>query len=245
MGEIEEIMDVFNEISIEEWHRISADSPSLRFSASKPASSRAGAAVDRFKKRMDAWTQRFYKNVARLLERFIDEHDIHRIILMGVAEETKFCEQYLARGVRDKVVAHLASPPSSEASFGEVAKRVFEEIDKIEREKGIELLNQVREQPGIWGLSPVLEAVQMGRLYVIAVPWDLNEKVWKCADNDWVFAEEPAAESLCKGEVQLVGLRDVIVDLAAAYGARLEFLRGKSAEMLKNEMAGIAGLARW
>ncbi len=245
LGEIEEVMDVFNEISMEDWHRISGDSPSLRFSTRKPASSRAGVAIDRFEKRMDAWTQRFYKNAARLLERFIDQHDIDRVILMGVTEETKFFEQYLSRSVREKVVAHLTSLPTPEASLGEVAKKVFAEIDKIEREKEIELLNQIREQPGIWGLSPVLEALQLGRLYVIAVPWDLNVKVWRCEESGWVFADETSARSLCKEGVQSLGLRDVIVDLAAAYGSRLEFLRGESAEMLENEMAGIAGLTRW
>ncbi len=245
LGEIEEIMDVFNQITTEDWRKVTADNPSLRFTAPKPASSRAGAAVDRFARKMNVWVQKFYKNVARLLEKFVNDHDIGRIILLGVPEETKFFEQYLARSLRDKVVAHLASLPTPRASVGEVAKKVFPEIERIEREKEVELISKIKEQPGVWGLENVLDALQMGRLYILVVPWDLNVDVWRCREAALVFADEETAREFCPDEMEKVRLRDIIVDLAADYGTRLEFVRGEAEKVLKEQMDGIAGLTRW
>ncbi len=245
LGEIEEIMDVFNQITTEDWRKVTADNPSLRFTAPKPASSRAGAAVDRFARKINVWVQKFYKNVARLLEKFVNDHDIGRIILLGVPEETKFFEQYLARSLRDKVVAHLASLPTPRASVGEVAKKVFPEIERIEREKEVELISKIKEQPGVWGLENVLDALQMGRLYILVVPWDLNVDVWRCREAALVFADEETAREFCPDEMEKVRLRDIIVDLAADYGTRLEFVRGEAEKVLKEQMDGIAGLTRW
>jgi len=245
LGEIEEVMDAFNEISREDWRRISADSPSMRYSGPKPSSSRAGAAVDRYARKMDAWAQRFYKNVARLTEKFVSEHDITRLILLGIPEETHFFEQYLPRPLRDKVVAHLASLPTPQASPREVAEKIFPEIEKIERQKELELVDRIREQPGLWGLGPVLESLQLGRLHVIAVPWELKTMVWKCTDSGLVFADEATADELCHDKKEEVELRDIIVELASSYGTRVEFVRGRAADVLLREMGGIAGLARW
>jgi len=245
LGEIEEVMDVFNEISLEDWRRVTADSPSLRFSAPKPASSRAGAAVDKFARKINVWTQKFYKNVARLLEKFVNDHDIGRIILLGVPEETRFFEQYLARSLRDKIVAHLASLPTPEASVGDVGKKVFPEIERIEREKEVELITEIKERPGIWGLENVLDALQMGRLYILAVPWNLDVEVWRCPEAGLVFADEETAREFCPDEKEKVKLRDIIVALAADYGTRLEFIRGEAEKILVEEMDGIAGLTRW
>ena len=245
LGEIEEIIDVFNEISVEDWHRITADSPSLRFTATKPASSRAGAAVDRFARKISVWTQRFYKKVARLLEKFVHGHNISRIILLGLSEETHVFEQYLTRSLRGKVVAHLSSLPTPEASIEEVSKKVFPEIARIEREKEVELVDRVREKPGVWGVDNVLEALQMGRLYVLIVPWELDIDAWRCLKGGLVFGNEETAKRLCTDGIEKVKLRDIIIDLAADYGARLEFVRGEAEKILLEQLGGLAGLTRW
>jgi hypothetical protein len=245
LGEIEEVMDVFNEISPEDWRRITSDSPSLRFTAPKPASARAGAAVDKFARKINVWTQKFYKNVVKLLENFVNAHDIGRIILMGVSEETRFFEQYLSRSLRDKIVAHLASLPTPEASVGDVSKKILPVIEKIEREKEIELITQIKEQPGIWGLENVLDALQMGKLYVLVVPWNLGAEVWRCPETGLVFSNEETAKELCPDEKEKVLLRDIIVSLAADYGTRLEFVKGEAEKMLIEQMEGVAGLTRW
>ncbi len=245
LGEIQEIMDVFNEISVDDWRKVTADSPSLRFTAPRPASSRAGAAVDKFARKIGVWIQKFYKNVARLLEKFVNDHDIGRIILLGVSEETRFFEQYLPRALRDRVVAHLAALPTPDASVGEVAKRIFPEIERIEREKEVELITQIKEQPGVWGLDNVLDALQMGRLYILVVPWNLDVEAWRCSEAGLVFADEETAREFCPNEVEKVRLKDIVVSLAADYGARLEFVRGEAERLLLETMDGIAGLTRW
>jgi hypothetical protein len=42
-----------------------------------------------------------------------------------------------------------------------------------------------------------------------------------------------------------VALRDVIVDLAIAHGARLEFVHGEAESRLFREFGGLAALSRW
>ena len=48
-----------------------------------------------------------------------------------------------------------------------------------------------------------------------------------------------------ESELQEVPLRDVIVQLAADFGARLEFVRGEAEQRLLKQYGGLAGLSRW
>ncbi|MBW1696631.1 MAG: hypothetical protein JRK26_07525 [Deltaproteobacteria bacterium] len=156
-----------------------------------------------------------------------------------------FFEQYLARSLRDKIVAHLASLLTLQANSSEVGEKTFPEIERIEREKELELLRQIREQPGLWGLSPVLEALQLGRLHIVALPWNLDVRVWRCTDKELVFADEATAKMFCNEKRESLVLRDVIIDLASNYGTRLKFVRGEAADILERQMDGIAGITRW
>jgi hypothetical protein len=85
----------------------------------------------------------------------------------------------------------------------------------------------------------------MGRLHLLAAPWNLNAKVLRCAGG-LVVEDQQAAEAFCRGQIaQEVALHDVIVDLATAHGARLEFMQGQAEARLLKEFGGLAGLPRW
>ena len=114
----------------------------------------------------------------------------------------------------------------------------------LERERENRLLDTIRER-GIWGLQEVLEALQEGRLYLLAVPWNLGVKVFRCASGGVGLSRE-AAEAFCPGEgLEEVPLKDALPALAQAYNVRLEIVHGEVEARLHEEFGGLAGLVRW
>jgi hypothetical protein len=69
--------------------------------------------------------------------------------------------------------------------------------------------------------------------------------VLRCA-RGLVVEDERSAEAYCPGQAtQQIPLSDVLPDLAAAHGARLEFVHGEAESRLLTEFGGLAGLSRW
>ena len=106
------------------------------------------------------------------------------------------------------------------------------------------LLDEIRDV-GRWSIPTVLQELQMGRFHVLVAPWNLSGSVLRCAQG-LVVTDQKAAEAYCPGQsVQPVALRDVLVDLATAHGARLEFVHGEAESRLLREFGGLAALSRW
>ena len=61
-----------------------------------------------------------------------------------------------------------------------------------------------------------------------------------------MVTNQDEGEAYCPGQrVEPVALRDLIVDLATAHGARLEFVRGEAESRLLREFRGLTALSRW
>ncbi len=82
----------------------------------------------------------------------------------------------------------------------------------------------------------------------MAALWDLDVEIrWSDADG-LAIMDITQEESPFSGEPTRVRpLADVLVDLAAARGARLDFLRGENenTDTLRDEFGGLAGLTRF
>lgn len=242
LGEIEEATDAFRDISPEEWQELTRYLPTLYDGLLKE---RVATHPSRFARRVEMWVQRFLKRLAHLLEDVVVEHDIRRLVLLGPAEVTYFFEQYLPRSVRSRVVAHMSDIPYPIPSAAQVLDKVTPILEKAERAHEQALLDTVQERAGIWGLDPTLEALQTGRLAALIVPWRIETQVWRCPEG-WVASTPEMARIFCpESELQEVPLRDVIVQLAADFGARLEFVRGEAEQRLLKQYGGLAGLPRW
>jgi hypothetical protein len=242
LGEIEEHTEVFREIEPEVWKELQAFDPGRVRSL---AQARTSGSRDRFSQRMETAAYRYLKRLADLTERGVAAMEIHRLVLLGREESTKTFVQMLSRSMREMIVAQIADLPHPQASPATVLEKVLPVLTQVEREQELALLQQIKEQPGVWGIDPTLDALQAGRLSVLVAPWQLDEQVWVCP-NGLMAGTKQAANLFCDGdEPQPVALRDVIVDACAAYATRLEFVSGPAAEQLVNEMKGIAGLLRW
>ncbi len=242
LGEIEEADAVFRTVAPEDGQRLNRYDRAVAETVAEP---RDYCDRDRFARRMEAWASRFLKLFAHLVEHALAEREISRLVLLGREEATKDFEQYLSRTMRSRIVAHVNDLPSPGAPPAMVLKKVAPVLEAVERNEEQRLLDAIESQPGVTGLDAVLGALQHGLLLVVAVPWSLEARVWRCAHN-WAGASPEAVRALCPGDTPVeVPLRDVIVDVAADFGARLEFVRGDAEARLIRDFGGLAGLKRW
>jgi hypothetical protein len=98
-------------------------------------------------------------------------------------------------------------------------------------------------------LDETIAALQEeNRLYHLAALWELEAEIRWC-DNDQLAIREIIGEEcpFCGRKTRLRPLTDVLVDLATARGARLDFMLGENenTDTLRNEFGGIAGLTRF
>lgn len=190
------------------------------------------------------WLIRFYKQAATLLERTIQEKGIERLILIGTHEEIALFESYLPKGLQQRVIFHATSLSNLEATPGEILHAIREEIVSIESKEKAALLEKIREE-GVWGFEQTLEALQEGRIYLLAVPWKLSRDVFVCEDSRLALPSLELAERSCPGHILKEDFKNIVVELAQSYGAGLEFFQGEQGESLMKEFGGLAGLKRW
>jgi hypothetical protein len=242
LGEIEERTQVFAGLAPELWKRLAEYDPRR---VRELASARTGGLRDRFSSRMETAVYRYLKQLADLTERAVAMFEIKRLVLLGPPDQTSMFFQMLSLALRQAVVSHIAKVPPAEAHPAEVMQIVEPVLHQMEREEELRRLDQIREQPGVWGLGPTLEALQAGRLSVIAAPWDLNAKVW-ISPQGLMGVTREAAQAISGGQdVREIPLRDAILETCQAYATRLEFVSGPAGERLMREMGGLAGLLRW
>jgi len=244
MNQIAEVEDAFRAVAPEEWRRLSESRPAApRTVGGFAAAAKGGTAKDKFDRRLLEWTHRFYKDRAAELARFVEERGIQRILLLGPEEDTKYFATFLPKALAGRVVAHLPAPDHPRAAPGEVLLRVRPAIERIEREEEQRLLDRIREE-GIWGADRVLDALMIGRVYLWVLPWHLDAEVYYCPKERFAAGSEEAARAVCPSPERRP-LKDLVADLAEAYGARIEFIRGEAEERLTREFGGMAGLVRW
>ena len=241
LGEIQELADAFNAVDPGQWRRLAEAKPGTPFGVA----ARGGSGRDKFDQRMLAWTHRFYRQLAAETSRWLERLGAERLILMGLPEETRYFEGLLPKAVRERVAAQLPLPAGgSKVSAAEVLKAVDRAITEVERQKEAELLDRVREE-GVWGTEQVLEDLQLGRVYVLVMPWRPAGEVWVCGETGYASLDKSKVEAVCPAEPERADLASTLVELAGLFGARVEFVRGDNADRLNDEFGGLAGLKRW
>ncbi len=205
---------------------------------------RGGAEGDHYERHIEASVIRFYKHNVSVLEKLVAAWHIDELIFIGPNEDTRFFENYLPKALRQRVIGHAPSLPKPAPSAGEVLQKVAPIIEEKMQATERALLDEIRDV-GRWTIPTVLNDLQMGRLHLLVAPWKVKGDVLRCA-RGLVVEDQRAAEAYCPGQAtQQVALRDVLPDLAAAHGARLEFVHGEAESRLLSEFGGLAGLSRW
>ncbi len=241
LDDIEELQDAIRPLDPEAWRKFTE----ARTGTAVGIPARGGAGKDRFDRRVAAWTYRFHKEVAHLLADTVQARGIDRLILMGSDAAVLDLEALLPKALRQKVVGRLPLPSNPAASAQEFLELARPLIRQLEREQELGLLAQIRES-GLWGFEEVLEALQAGRLYVLVLPWTLDKTVYRCTESGLIAPTATIAQRLCPDEKHELELfKNVLPELALAYGVRLEFVCNEAEAQLSSEFDGLAGLKRW
>ena len=131
---------------------------------------------------------------------------------------------------------------------GELLDRLEAIRERAEHEREGELLAEIRER-GVRGPEETIKALQEeNRVYHLAALWELDAEVrWSDADGLAIMDITQETSPYSGEPTRIRPLIDVLVDLAAARGARLDFMRGENenTDTLSDEFGGMAGLTRF
>jgi peptide subunit release factor 1 (eRF1) len=189
---------------------------------------------------------RFYKEMGELTRDVTFREGVRRLILAGPTEVTAGFRDALPNDLKDRVVAE--EPIELGAPEGELLDKLEAIRERAEHERERELLGKIRES-GVRGADETIAALQEeNRVYHLAVLWELAGDMRWC-DNDGLAIHDITAEEcpFCGQKTRLRPLTGILVDLAAARGARLDFFRGENenTDALRDELGGVAGLTRF
>jgi hypothetical protein len=207
---------------------------------------RGGTDFEPASRRTEAHVHQFYNELGKLTRDLTFREGVRRLILAGPRERTAEFREALPNELKDRVVAEehvdLGAPE------GELLDRLEAIRERAEREREKELLAEIRES-GVRGLDETIAALQEeNRVYHLAVLWELEGEIRWC-DNDGLAIRDIAAEEcpFCGQKTRVRPLTDVLVDLAAARGARLDFMLGENenTDTLRGEFGGVGGLTRF
>ena len=207
---------------------------------------RGGTDFEPASRRTEAHIHRFYNELGKLTRDVTFREGVRRLILAGPKERTAEFRETLPNELKDRVVAEehidLGAPE------GELLDRLEAIRERAEHERERELLDEIRES-GVSGLDETIVALQEeNRVYHLAALWDLEGEIRWC-DNDRLAIRDTTAEEcpFCGQKTRVRPLTDVLVDLAAARGARLDFMLGENenTDTLRDEFGGLAGLTRF
>ncbi len=225
---------------------------------------RGGMDQETESRRSEANLHEWYNELGELTRRLTFQEGARHLILAGPRERTAEFRDNLPQDVKDRVVAE--EPVATGAPEGEILKRLEGVREEAELRRKATLLEEAREK-GVRGLKDTVEALQEGRVYHLLALWELDGEIrWSDADA-LAVTDITQEESPYSGEQTRVRpIMDVLVDLAAARGARLEFVQDEEtvaatpnedlereenredkslAATLRKEFDGLVGLLRY
>ena len=197
-------------------------------------------------RKQEEMAHRYYKEMGELTRDTAFREGVKHLILAGPNEITAAFREALPNELKDRVVAEDHVDLS--ASEGEILDRLEEIRERAEHEREADLLAEIRER-GVRGPEETIKALQEeNRVYHLVALWDLDGEVrWSDADGLAIMDITQEKSPFTGEPTRVRPLKDVLVDLAAARGARLDFMRGENenTDALRDEFGGLAGLTRF
>jgi hypothetical protein len=207
---------------------------------------RSGMDQEPQSRRTEANIHKFYKDLAETTRDLTFREGVKHLILAGPKERTSEFRNLLPKEVQDLVVSE--EPVNMGESEGRVLDRLEEARERDEHEREGAFLAQVRES-GVRGLEETITALQEeNRVHYLMVLWDLEGEVRWSDEDQLAILDVTQEESPYSGAPTRVRpILDVLIDLAVARGARIDFVRGENenAAVLRDEFGGIVGLTRF
>ncbi len=207
---------------------------------------RSGMEQDSISRRTEANVHEFFNEIAGITRNVTFREGVKHLILAGPKERTSEFREQLPNEVKELVASEEQADLGQ--SDGEILDSLEAARERDEHERETETLARIRES-GVGGPDETIAALQEeNRVYYMMVLWDLEGSIRWC-DNDGLAIRDVTAEvcPFCGRQTHVRSLTDVLVDLAAARGARIGFVRGENenTDALRDEFGGIAGLTRF
>lgn len=239
--EIEELQDAFRPLDPSRWRRLSE----AKVSAPPGIPARGGAGKDKFARRKEAWTHRFYKEAAQLLTRAVKASGVHHLFLLGAPHHVSEFRSVLDASLNEKIAECLPPPANPDASGNDILALIRPCIATVKEARAQALLDDLNER-GVQGVGATLEALQEGRLDTVVAAWQLDKTVYLCCESGYVCATLSGISHQCPNEQhRLERLQDVLPELAERQGAHLTYLQGDTGARLAHDFGGLCGLKRW
>lgn len=202
--------------------------------------------MDAAGRKQQEMAHRHYKNMGELARDVTFREGVKRLILAGPKEITAAFHELMPNEIKNRVVADervdLGAPD------GEILDRLEEARERADHGRQKELLEGIRES-GVRGLEDTMKALQEeNRVYHIAALWELEGEVrWSDADGLAIMDITQEESPFSGTPTRIRSVTDVLVDLATARGARIDFMRGENenTDILRDEFGGIGGLTRF
>lgn len=245
LNEVEEITDTFAEISSDEWRDIQDHLTAIDQNLYGERNFNARQKFkDKFESKYQNWSHKLYNRLADMLEKSMHKLDISRLVLMGTDWQLSFFENYLSHDIKKLIIGHVSNPTNPDnPSKKEIIEKITPLLEKTENDEEKKYFDLVYQGFGISGLSDVLEALQIGRLQILLLPWDFDAKAYKCEDG-LIFGFLDEAKKHCDNPAE-INLREYITELAEEYSTKIEFVKADIKDKLYSEFGGIAGVCRW
>jgi peptide chain release factor subunit 1 len=195
MGRIDEQTDVFDEV------------PGRH--------DQGGWAQARFQRHVDEHAAQHLKHVAEVLLAFFKRRRFDHLILAGPEELVPELERMLHDYLRRRIVARVTL--SMAASVNEVLERSLAVEERIEAARERAVVEQIRARAGagqgVWGLGPVLQAINDGKVDTLLIPFGASSGGVRCVACGRLALGGNRC-STCGGEMEQVA--DVVESAVAA-----------------------------
>lgn len=223
---------------------------------------RSGMDQEPQSRRTEANIHEWFNELGELTRKLAFQNGVRHLILAGPKERTSEFREGLPQEVAKRVVAEENVP--SEAPEKDLFDRLEAVYERAEKEREMALISEARER-GVRGVKDTVEALQEGRVYHLIALWDLEGEVRWSDTEGLAITDITQEESPYSGEPTRVRpLMDVLLDLAAERGARVQLVRADDevaatpqedaqqerephdpASALREEFEGLAGLLRY
>jgi peptide chain release factor subunit 1 len=160
----------------------------------------------RFENRAEMHVHWHLKHVAEMLDKLVDRHGIHRLLLGGPVEATGMLQHLLSKRVRARVVDQLSLPVKASAH------QVLEETLRVEQRVERQIEKQVVEQliagdahhPSMLGLDATLRALAEERIWRLFYAEGFSSKGGQCVNCGMLYAKIDGSCDYCGAAIKPV-----------------------------------------
>ena len=213
-----------------------------------PVSRAAGVRVSRgtdhdvYEHHVDAQYARYYKEIAKDVDRWCAAEHLNSLFVVGLVEMANGIRKELPPALREKTTV-IEKDLVWVESRAELEKRIEPFVEKHERERKVALMDSLLgdSRAVVLGIDETLVQLQQGRIRNLAVVKGLDGSLQQCLKCSWADRTQDPACPACGGERQVVRLREVLPRLARRYKVSVEVVAGEAARRLQE--AG--GMGAW